>query len=111
MFLYSTRNQQLSDRVCMISKLVGGEWSVSHPRFTPGERVRGNHWIEGWVGPRAGLDKRGKEKILDLTGTRTPTPRSSSLYPVVIHTALSRLLYFTVAWLNIIYFKGSILDL
>jgi hypothetical protein len=22
----------------------------------PGERVPGTHWVEGWVGPRAGLD-------------------------------------------------------
>jgi hypothetical protein len=33
----------------------------------------------------------GEEKILDPTGTRTPTRRSSSLYPVAIPTALSRL--------------------
>jgi hypothetical protein len=41
------------------------------------------------VDPRAGLDD--VEKILDPTGTRTPTPRSSSPYPVAIPTALSRL--------------------
>jgi hypothetical protein len=34
-------------------------WVVSvtpQPRFTPGERIPGTHWIGGWVGPRAGLD-------------------------------------------------------
>jgi hypothetical protein len=32
--------------------------SVSrHGRFTPKERAPGTHWIGGWVGPRAGLDK------------------------------------------------------
>jgi hypothetical protein len=52
---------------------LGGEWSASCPsRFTPGERVTGTHWIGGWVNPRAGLDDL--EKILDPTGTRTPTP-------------------------------------
>jgi hypothetical protein len=31
---------------------LGARW-----RFAPiGERAAGTHWIEGWVGPRAGLD-------------------------------------------------------
>jgi hypothetical protein len=42
------------------------------------------------VGPGAGLDD--VEKILDPTGTRTPTPRSSSPWPVAMPTALSRFL-------------------
>jgi hypothetical protein len=58
--------------VFLTSTLAGGEWSTSRPaRFTPGTR-----WIGGWVDPRAGVDD--VEKILDPTGTRTPTPRSSS---------------------------------
>jgi hypothetical protein len=43
------------------------EWVVSvtlRPRFTPGERTPGTHWTGGWVGPRAGLDKEVKGKIL-----------------------------------------------
>jgi hypothetical protein len=61
----------------LTSALAGSEWSASRPgRFTPGEKAAGTHWIGGWVDPRAGLDD--VEKILDLTGTRTPTPRSSS---------------------------------
>jgi len=33
----------------------GGEWSVSCPEFfTPGERGH-YHWVESWLGPRAGL--------------------------------------------------------
>jgi hypothetical protein len=32
----------------------------SYPR---GERAPGNHWIGGWVGPRAGLDSAEKRKI------------------------------------------------
>jgi hypothetical protein len=41
------------------------------------------------VVPRAGLDD--VEKILDLTGIRTPTPRSSSrytIYVIKIHTKI-----------------------
>jgi hypothetical protein len=56
---------------------TSGELLASRPgRFTPGEIAPGTHWIEGWRDPRAGLDD--VEKILDPTGTRNPTPRSSS---------------------------------
>jgi hypothetical protein len=49
------------------------EWSASRPGpLTPGERAHGTHWIGGRVDPRA------EEKILDPTGTRTPTPQWSS---------------------------------
>jgi hypothetical protein len=49
--------------------LAGGEWSASRPvRFTSGERASGTHWIEGWVGPRAGLDDVEKEKYLIFSG-------------------------------------------
>jgi hypothetical protein len=35
----------------------GDEWLVSRTgRFAPGERASGTHWIERWVGPRAGQD-------------------------------------------------------
>jgi hypothetical protein len=34
------------------------------PRFTPGERTPGTHWIGGWVGLRAGLDAGARRKIL-----------------------------------------------
>jgi hypothetical protein len=34
------------------------------PRFTPGEQTIGTHWIEGWVGPRAGLDAEVRGEIL-----------------------------------------------
>jgi hypothetical protein len=42
-------------------------WVVSittRPRFTPRERTPGIHCTGGWVGPRAGLDKESREKIL-----------------------------------------------
>jgi hypothetical protein len=53
--------------VFLISALVVGEWSASRPgRFTLGERAPGTHWIESWVGPRAGLDDVEKKKFLTL---------------------------------------------
>jgi hypothetical protein len=56
----------------LTSALVGGEWSTSRPgRFIPGEIAPGTHWVGDWVDLRAGLDNL--EKILDPTGTRTPT--------------------------------------
>jgi hypothetical protein len=40
----------------------GSEWSASLPgRFAPAERAPSNHWIGGWVGPRA--DAVEKRKI------------------------------------------------
>jgi hypothetical protein len=59
------------------SVLDGGEFSASHTgRFTPRERAPGTHWIEGWVGPRAGLNTVVKRKI--LSSCRDSNPRSSS---------------------------------
>jgi hypothetical protein len=61
----------------LTSALAGSESSALRPcYFTPGERDHGTHWIGVWVGPRLGLDD--VEKILDHTGTQTPTPRLSS---------------------------------
>jgi hypothetical protein len=52
--------------------LIGGKWSASRPgRFTPG-----THWIEGWMGSRAGLDNVKKKKYL-FCRDRTPTRLSS----------------------------------
>jgi hypothetical protein len=49
----------------LTSALDGGVVSVTpRPRFTPGERTSGTHWIEGWVGPRTGLDAGARRKIL-----------------------------------------------
>jgi hypothetical protein len=41
------------------------------PAALPRERSPGSHWIGGRVGPIAGLDDMGEEKIHDPTGTRT----------------------------------------
>jgi hypothetical protein len=61
----------------LTSALDGGEWSASRPgRCTPGKSP-GNHWIGGWVGPRAVLDAevklKTKFKILFLEGTGIAT--------------------------------------
>jgi hypothetical protein len=63
--------------IFLTSALVAGEWSASRSgRFTPVESASGTHWIGGWVGPTANLNDM--QKILDPTGTRIPTLRSSS---------------------------------
>jgi hypothetical protein len=42
-------------------------------------------------GPQSRSGRHGEEKNLGPTGTRSPTPSSSRLYPVAIPTELSRL--------------------
>jgi hypothetical protein len=54
--------------IFLTSALAGGEWSASRtgrftPRFTPGERAPGTHWIGG-----ACLDEVEKRKFLTLPG-------------------------------------------
>jgi hypothetical protein len=55
------------------SALVGSEWSASRPcRFIPGESPR--YPLDRRLsGPQSRSGRRGEEKILDPTGTRTPT--------------------------------------
>jgi hypothetical protein len=65
--------------------LAGGQWSASRPGpFIPGERAPGNHWIGGWVDPRAGVDGVEKTKFLTLPGLDlrplSLLARSQSLY-------------------------------
>jgi hypothetical protein len=63
----------------LTSVLDGGEWSASRPsRFTPRERVPGNHWIGGWLGPRGGLDAMVK-KFPIPAGTPDHPVRSPAL--------------------------------
>jgi len=45
------------------SPLDGGELASRPGRFTQREKVYGNHWIGGWVGPRFGLDVVVKRRI------------------------------------------------
>jgi hypothetical protein len=45
-------------------------------------RVFGNHWIGGWVGPRAGLGAVEKRKIFFPAGNRAPAvqpPKSATV--------------------------------
>jgi hypothetical protein len=69
--------------IFLTSALVGGEWSASRSgRFTPEESVPGAHWIEGWVGPRAGLDDMEERKFL--------TCRNWNSDPSVVQPVASR---------------------
>jgi hypothetical protein len=59
---------------------LGNSWScvvsfTPRPLYSRG-RAPGTHYIGGWVDPRGGLDDG--VKILEPTGTLTPTPPSSS---------------------------------
>jgi hypothetical protein len=66
----------------LISALDGGEWLASGPgRFTLKERAS-NHWIGGWVGPRAVLDEVVKRKI--PSPRRESKPRTSIVQSVII---------------------------
>jgi hypothetical protein len=59
-------------------------WVVSvtpRPRFTPGERTPGTHWIGGWVGFRAGLDAGARRKILcPCRGSNPDRPARRIIY-------------------------------
>jgi hypothetical protein len=64
---------------------LGGELSAScSGHFTPGERAPGTHWIEDWMGTRAGVDDTEKGKFLTLLGFK--------LWPLQ-HPAHSQSLY------------------
>jgi hypothetical protein len=65
-------------QVFLISALVGGEWSTSRPgRFTPGESPR--YLLDRRLGrPQSRSGQHKEVKIVAPTGTRTPTPWSSS---------------------------------
>jgi hypothetical protein len=54
----------------LTSTVDGGEWLASrHFRFTPGKRVRGLHYVRGWVGSIFGLDSVDQRKnFLPLPG-------------------------------------------
>jgi hypothetical protein len=54
-------------------KDVSGQLHV--PATTPQGRVPGNHWIGGWMGPRAGLDAVLRRKILSLPGIKLRSSR------------------------------------
>jgi hypothetical protein len=67
--------------IFLTSALAGGEWSASRiGRFNPGERALGTHWIEGWVGSRAGLEDMERRKCLTLPGLELHPASNQSLY-------------------------------
>jgi hypothetical protein len=53
---YVTKTYRGTDvyaNVFLTSAVVGCEWSTLFPSCpTPGERVPGAHWTEGWMGPK-----------------------------------------------------------
>jgi hypothetical protein len=84
-------------RIFLTSALVGGEWSASCPcRLTSGERARSTHWIEGWMGPRAGLDEVEKRKFLTLPGLELRPFGCLARKPVAIPSTLFRLLSYGI---------------
>jgi hypothetical protein len=67
----------------LISPLIEGDWSASHPgRFTPGEKASGTHFIGGWVGPRTGL--------YDVENEKSRPYRDSNSDPSVVQPVASR---------------------
>jgi hypothetical protein len=54
-------------------------------RFTPKERAPGNHWIGGWVSPRAVLDAVVKRKIPSPRRESNPDRPARSLYRLSYH--------------------------
>jgi hypothetical protein len=67
--------------IFLTSALVGGEWSASRPgRFTPRGKSPRYPLDRKLDGPQSRSGRHGEVKILDPTGTRTPTPRSASRY-------------------------------
>jgi hypothetical protein len=61
----------------LTSALNGGEWSASRPgRALPAGNDSRSHWIEGWVGLRAGLTQGLKERSFVSAGDRTPVVHS-----------------------------------
>jgi hypothetical protein len=61
---------------------VSGQRHALAAHFTPGERTPSTHWIEGWVGLRAGLDAGARRKILCpcRRSNRDRPARSQTLY-------------------------------
>jgi hypothetical protein len=69
-----SRRSDVYIHVFFTSALVEGEWSASCPgHFTLGGKAPSTDCVGGWV------CLRRKEKALEHTETRTPTPHSSSL--------------------------------
>jgi hypothetical protein len=62
---------------------LGTSWSPTPRSLYPGGRSPGTHCIEGWMGPRAGLDDMDERTFLSLAIEIRPLDRparSQSLY-------------------------------
>jgi hypothetical protein len=97
---YALRHEGVCGSGCidphfLTSVLVGGDWSASRSGgYTQGEKTTGTPLDRRLDGHQSWSGRRGEEKILDPTGTRTPTPLPSSPWEVAIPTEPSRLQYF-----------------
>jgi hypothetical protein len=66
--------QRYSSTLSLTSVLDTGGWSTPHPsRFTPRKRP-GTHCTGGWVGPRAGPDRRGISRLYWDSTSRLSSP-------------------------------------
>jgi len=78
-------------------KTYGGMKVNLHTRH----EALGTHWIEGWVGPRAGVVGVVKRKISALTGNWIsvicPTPRHS-LLDKMLYTSYDMDAWFDFGW-------------
>jgi hypothetical protein len=80
----------------IISALDGGEWSASRPgrALTPGKWTPSTHCTGSWVGPRTGLDTKGRRKILSpLPGIEPRSPGRSYVVPIQTEFTKARRVY------------------
>jgi hypothetical protein len=60
--------------------MVSGQQHAPAALYPPGENP-GTYFTGGWVGPRAGLDGRGKSPVPTVIRSRGRPPRSSVVIP------------------------------
>jgi hypothetical protein len=76
------RRQKGEEVRFLLSLYLGTRWGwvvsvTPRPRFAPGERTPGTHWIGGWVSLKAGLDtETGEKKSFSSARDRTPVVQS-----------------------------------
>jgi hypothetical protein len=64
--------------------------------FYPAERAPGNHWIEGWKGPRTCQDVVVREKQLHLLGIKSC--HLAHILVTVLNGPLQQLMWYK--WVN-----------
>jgi hypothetical protein len=83
----------VKSHVFLTPALVGGEWSASLLcRFYPRGKSPRYPLAKRLSGPQSRSGRYGEVKILDSTGTRISTSRTSCQWSVAIPTALPRLI-------------------